>query len=410
MKKHIVLCFLLIIITILANAQTIANGFVGNHVVVKNKLYMFYRSNGVNQLVEYDGQGNFKILIPNLKNSFLFSYKDNLYIDCLFNGINQLAKYDGVNFNLIPMPNKGTFITPRMALLNDTLYFDYHGDRQNQIAKFDGNTLTPIPTPTNFNIAVTTYKNNSNFVTYENCVYFNLIGSDRTNELAKFDGKTVSIVAPIQSTINAFANPQTVFNIVLFINYRMGSDDNPKQQLATFDGTHISIIPNPDMLGNVNENNFVSYKNALYFEYQSWTNTNTIPSNLQLAKYDGKKISLIPNPSDDGRVYFNGSNNLIMFDNALYFEYYNSEGGTIRGEDGKRQLAKYDGIKITLIPNPDVEGKINSEPFVFDNNLYCLYSNYNGGGQLGKLNPINGPIQLIDYKPVIAENIDPIFR
>jgi len=412
MKKTLLLFLLIAIINITSNAQTILNGFVGNPLIAKDKLYSVYSSNGVTQLVQFDGTNNFKILIANLgkySKGCLFTYKDNLYFDCFFSGINQIARYDGLNFTLIPMPNNGTLYRPNFinvfvetVLLNDNLYFTYYDKYKNQLARLDGNSIVNVPISINFQLS------DGNILNYNNALYFNVIGADSKSALAKFDGNTISIVPPILSTVGSQAFPQIVFNNGLFINYLIShTDGDEKNQLAKYDGTNIVLIPNPDKIGNVNEANSVVYDNSLYFEYQSWTNTSG--SNQQLAKYNSNAITLIPNPTKDGRVYFNGKNNILVYNNAIYFEYYDSQGGVVRGENGKRQLAKYDGTKITLIPNPDVEGKINGAPFIFNNNLYTLYSNYNGEAQLAKFNSDNGAIQIIEYKPTVAENTNSIF-
>jgi len=410
MKKSLLLFLFVAIVSIKSNAQTIHNGFVGNPVTVKDKLYLVYRTNGASQLVQFDGT-NFKILIPNFggySKGLLFAFKDNLYFDCQLSGISQIAKLDGSTFTLFPVPNQGTFFAPgfankvgEMAILNDALYFNYYdGNQKAAFAKFDGNIITP--TPVNFDVS------SSNMMAYNNALYFNVIGSDRQNELGRFDGKSVSVVPPTVNTVNSFASPQIVFNNELYINYLSGPESDQKQHLAKYDGTNITLIPNPDELGKVNPYNSVVFNNALYFEYQSWTNPTG--SNQQLAKFDGNKIALIPNPNSDVRVYINGKNNLVVYNNAIYFEYYRSAGGVIRGENAQRRLAKYDGTKFTAIPNPDVEGKINSEPFLFNNDLYFFYSNYNGEGQLAKLNSVAGTIQIIDFKPTVAENMGSVFE
>jgi hypothetical protein len=87
-------------------------------------------------------------------------------------------------------------------------------------------------------------------------------------------------------------------------------------------------------------------------------------------------LSLIKNP-DDGegykdRFYSTTEYPLVVYKNALYGVYTDAN---IRG-----RLARYDGIKMELIPEPDGDasrkGGIFSEMIVFNNTLYCIYCRF----------------------------------
>ncbi len=132
----------------------------------------------------------------------------------------------------------------------------------------------------------------------------------------------------------------------------------------------INLIDNPDATGNLAS--AIAYGNSVYFDYY-----HTTTAIHQLAKYDGVSTTMIPNP-EGGQGY---QGYPIIFGINLYFMYIKT--------DGKAHLAKYDGTNITLISNPDGGYGYAGNPIVFGNNLYIQYLNASGSMQLGKYDGAN---------------------
>jgi len=243
-------------------------------------------------------------------------------------------------------------------------------------------TITLIPNP-NTGIGCNLFGNCP--IIYNNNLYFGYQNADSILQLAKYDGTSITLVPnpnagigyngdligyfDIEST-NGNELP-TIYNNNLYFGYQ---NADSILQLAKYDGTSISLIPNPDAGIGYMSYHPIIYNNNLYFQY---VNSSVI---YQLAKYDGTSITLIPNPNA-GNGFCDGA---IIYSNKLYFQYQNQ--GT-SGQSGICQLAKYDGTSITLIPNPDAGFGYNGyggEPIIYNNNLYFFYLNTHNILQLAK--------------------------
>jgi hypothetical protein len=118
----------------------------------------------------------------------------------------------------------------------------------------------------------------------------------------------------------------------------------------------------------------IVYNNLLYFQYVNSAGV------YQLGKYDGISITLIPNP-DSSKTGYEGNN--IIYNNKLYFQYTNTKGVS--------QLGQYDGTSIKLIPNPDsstvgYDGTNYQDTayILYGNKLYFQYTNVIGINQLAQ--------------------------
>lgn len=118
--------------------------------------------------------------------------------------------------------------------------------------------------------------------------------------------------------------------------------------------------------------------NTLVLQYNATSTSNLAQVKQQLAVYTpGNSIQLIPNPDAGQGVFFQSVQ--IVFDNKLFFIYLDASG--------KQRLASFNGVSITLYPNPDASpsGYIGS-PRILNNNLYVAYQNISGVTQFGRFN------------------------
>ena len=81
-------------------------------------------------------------------------------------------------------------------------------------------------------------------------------------------------------------------------------------------------------------------------------------------------ITLIPNPDEgtgfDGLAFRGGK--VVLYNGELYGPYIDA--------NGKGRLAKFNGTKITLFPNPNDEGGVFGSFVIFNNSIYCQYLKY----------------------------------
>lgn len=134
----------------------------------------------------------------------------------------------------------------------------------------------------------------------------------------------------------------------------------------------VTIIPNPDNGGGYtdqfNSESFeplVEMDNVLYGRYVDARGKG------RLIKFDGTILTLIPNPDDNAGVY----GNMVACNHAIYVQYSMDKAGRI----AKTRIAKYDGSSLTLIDNPDAGLGFYGSPVlkVFNNLLYGRYLDVN---------------------------------
>ena len=148
-------------------------------------------------------------------------------------------------------------------------------------------------------------------------------------------------------------------------------------------GQTITMIPNPDNGGGYtdrfNSGSFeplVEMDNVLYGRYVDGKGKG------RLVKFDGTKLTLIPNPDNNNGVF----GNMVAHNHVLYTQY---------AGDKVAYLAKYDGTNLTLISNPDsgpgfYGGSILT---VFNSGLYARYLDNNNTFHLVRIDntPVNLP-------------------
>jgi gliding motility-associated-like protein len=191
--------------------------------------------------------------------------------------------------------------------------------------------------------------------------------------------QTIQLVPnPDAGSTDASGNSSVIYNGNLYIKYQNAAGN---VQLAMLNGNALTLIPNPDAGSGINifdyqtTNPFVIYNGNLYFQYQD------IAGRFRLAKYNGVSVTLVPNPVGAAGDVGEPDPNFVLYNGNLYFQYYKLAGG------GKYQLAQYNGATITLVPNPDGAAGPNgylANPIVYNSDLYFQYQDASGIGRLAQ--------------------------
>ncbi|MEO6456071.1 MAG: hypothetical protein ABIN97_18465, partial [Ginsengibacter sp.] len=163
--------------------------------------------------------------------------------------------------------------------------------------------------------------------------------------------------------LSGYTGTPIVLNNSLVLEYNpTGTSDlsKVKQQLAVYKtGDSLHLIPNPDAGQGVYFQSIqIIFNNKLFFIYLDASGVQ------RLASFDGTSITLYPNP-DASPSGFIGSPRI--FNNNLYVAYQNAAGVT--------QFGRFNGSGITLIPNPDNSsiGFYNNYSVVFNNKICSRY-------------------------------------
>ncbi len=170
-----------------------------------------------------------------------------------------------------------------------------------------------------------------------------------------------------------FNSVQLIFNNKLFFIYLNAAG---LQQLASFDGTSITLYPNPDAgLGYIGSPRI--FNNTLYVAY------NNAVGIIQFGKFNGAGITLIPNPDNSQRAFNN--NYSVVFGNKICSRYVTA--------DGTKHLATFDGTQWTVLPNPDntTDGVVPQFPAVYHNKLYFYYLSATNQYQFLQYDGVNNP-------------------
>jgi hypothetical protein len=175
------------------------------------------------------------------------------------------------------------------------------------------------------------------------------------------------------------------FNGELYLRYL---NNDGVYHLCKYDGDSVTlIIPNPPITTSsrgyfrTTSNTFIPYEfnGEIFLAYE---NNDRV---RQLYKYDGTNLTLIPNPPNHNNLARGYEGVAYEFNGELFFQY--------RNDNNLYQLYKYDGTNLTLIPNPPnstTSGKgYQGEPFEYNGELYLKYNNDNSVFELYKYNGIS---------------------
>src|SRR5690348_14658232 len=164
---------------------------------------------------------------------------------------------------------------------------------------------------------------------------------------------------------SGYAGAPIAFNNSLLLQYNATNNNEyyfagtqTNIQFAVYKGgDSLHLIANPDAgLGVTFQGSEIISNNKLYFVYINASNVG------QLASFDGSAITLYPNP-DASTKGVSGSGSLIMFRDSMYCLYVSSAGTW--------QFAKFSGSGLSLIPNPDttIYGFYQDNAFIYNDRI-----------------------------------------
>lgn len=207
---------------------------------------------------------------------------------------------------------------------------------------------------------------------FNNKLFFIYFDVNNIQRLASFDGTSITLYPnPDASTIGYIGSPR-ILNNNLYVLYVNSSNVT---QFGLFNGSGISLIPNPDAstVGFYNDYSVV-FNNKIVSRYV------TAAGPKQLASFDGTSWTLIPNPDN---VATRGFQPIfpIAYHNKLYWIYF--------GNANQYQFAVYDGVNNpTLLTNPEDDspnqGGVSGFPIIYDDTLFFQYADINNVGRLAK--------------------------
>ena len=302
----------------------------------------------------------------------------------------QLAKFDGKKTTLIPNNDTGTIYNNGLGfgatasqlffLYSDSNYYNSHFS----IVKFDGKKVSHLTLPAYYH-----YTNNdwygTSFFNFSNKLYTILQNdTDNSEYLGRYDS-VMNTFIPISSPPNYFNSVDFRKGYYIYNNkmYLIQNDNTYIQQLYQFDGNNYSSTPLVDSSSNSIKyvNNFIGYNGNIYFSGQIF-DTSTYTYTYHIYKYDGIKITKIPDNPDNTIDLISSVNNFVVYNNNLYFTYFN----TI---DNTNMLGWYDGISTHVLHNPENGVGVNIQnSSIYNNSLFCNYTKANGKTYMAKYNGI----------------------
>ncbi|CAF3817074.1 unnamed protein product [Rotaria sp. Silwood1] len=160
-------------------------------------------------------------------------------------------------------------------------------------------------------------------------------------------------------------------------------------QLGVYDGTNVTLIPNPDngtvltLTASGLGQDAVVYKNSFFCFYKTST------SDTVLLKFNGLNTSLITlsgyKPVKKYFDYFTSDNInpfFKVYNNKLFLCYQNKT-------TSKLHLAIYNDTALTIMSNPDNGSGLRGGYMVYSNNLYVGYNNDANSLQIAKVGTSN---------------------
>ncbi len=290
-------------------------------------------------------------------------------------------------------------------MLNNTLVMEYNPTGISdvsapgfhlQLAVYkDGDSLHLIPNPDSgpgvYFQSIQIVFNNKLFF-----IYLNAVG---TQQLASFDGTSITLYTNPDGGLGYLGSPR-ILNNILYVAY---SNAAGVTQFGTFNGSGITLIPNPD-------NSTIGFFNnySIIFNGKICSRYVEADGTKHLANYDGTSWTLIPNPDNTTRGVY--PTFPTIYHNKLYWAYYSATN--------QYQYLEYDGTNNpTLIPNPENSSTNNGGvtgfiPIVYNDTLFFQYLNTSNVYQLAKFG--GSSISLIPnhdnttygywYTPIIYQN------
>lgn len=361
------------------------SGYSGTPIELNGSLILEYNPSSdsradfiIQQLAVYTPGSTTFTLIPNPDggqgvyfNSVQLIFQNKLFFIYLnAAGKQQLASFDGTSITLYPNPDNGLGYIGSPRIYNNQLYGAYsNAAGVTQFGLFTGTGLSLIPNPT------VSAKINTGFyfnyaVVYGGKLVARYINADSSRQLASFDGASWTLIPnPDNTAFGQRAIFPTLYHNVLYWIYRSATS---QFQFMTYDSTgKTGLVANPENLNGTLDgiSGFPIVANdTLFFQYFGFANT------LQVGKFGGTSISLVPNPDNSQYGFYNTP---IVYNNNLYIFYVTS--------DGRHHLTQYvpASNSLKVYPNPDGGYGYWDQPIVYDNRLFFMYYNASNIFQLG---------------------------
>jgi len=145
------------------------------------------------------------------------------------------------------------------------------------------------------------------------------------------------------------------FNIAYGLNMYFKLYDGTNSVLAKYDGTTVTIIPNPAGMTNQDGMLPVVYNSKLYLRYNNGTST-------FLYSYDGTTFTQFAMPVGMTIFYENG----IVFNSKLYLQYADASFNN--------WLYEFNGTTLTQIAMPAGMTKYTGPSIIYNSNMYMKYT------------------------------------
>lgn len=303
--------------------------------VLNNTLYIGCDGMTFGSLMKYEGDSLKYIPFPpsilsaNISSvsgeKFFHNDSSNLYFACTNSAVQiQIAKFNGTSIDTVPGTQTNSYRPP--FTFNGNLFFV---NDVGNLARYDGNNVTVIPNYDNG------YGVIANFFVHNNDLYFTYVGEDQ-NYLGKYDAADTLVLVPNPTSTSGSGVTHHHFQAIngaLFCRYNI----NSKLQLAKYNNGVLQLIYNPDTFGSIPHVNTEMFLHEYGSEY--YTNYSASPQNSYIAKVEDTSIALVSNPTATGGPF---SFQFFEYNNSMYYSYITPNVNTY--------IAKYDGSSAILLP------------------------------------------------------------
>lgn len=284
-------------------------------------------------LWSFDGQVLTRINNPNINVSNLepdlgnwsLVYNNELYFNYHYTGSygGRIAKYDGTNIILL---NDNSYYYGGIFDLGNNLYFKMAMSSGNGIINYN-----PVSNAFSLAAPVTSMMSDVNYkpIIYNSKAYL----STKKGMLSVFDGTILTqINNPVSGDKGVVGKP-VLFGSDIFFQYQ-GAADKYFLGKHTPGDTSLSLITNLSANDTGVGSKFKEFNGDLYFIY---TTSAVSPAKAPsyLAKYDGTSITVFPNPDSGEGVL---DTNFVVYSNELYFPYKNAAGVVLLAKYGTAVL------------------------------------------------------------------------
>ncbi len=226
----------------------------------------------------------------------------------------------------------------------------------------------------------------TNFVEFNNDLYFNARDSSGATSIYKYDGNLVSLVVPADTAAGLFPVPKIEFQGKLIFIYAVTSGSS--EGLWEYDGTNAPTLIanlNPTGIDGSRFNNMIIFNNVLYFMGRDGT------SGEELFKYDGINSPSLVVDLNSSATGNSSPRSLTIFKNQLYFSAFD---GT------KPSLYVTDGIGTPNIAVDNVFAVSYDKSYpIINGKMYILGSGAtfnSGNGAIYEYDGINNPTLVVN--------------